>query len=44
MKRIVAQFNVRGRDLGCVVAEAQARIKPVLNLPSGYWIDWGWPV
>lgn len=41
MKRIVVQFNVRGRDLGSVVAEAQAKIKPALQLPSGYWTDWG---
>jgi len=41
MKRIVVQFNVRGRDLGSVVAEAQAKIKPLLQLSSGYWIDWG---
>jgi cobalt-zinc-cadmium resistance protein CzcA len=41
MKRIVVQFNVRGRDLGSVVAEAQAKLKPALQLPSGYWTDWG---
>ncbi len=41
MKRIVVQFNVRGRDLGSVVADAQARLAPVLKLPSGYWTDWG---
>jgi cobalt-zinc-cadmium resistance protein CzcA len=41
MKRIVVQFNVRGRDLGSVVAEAQAKLKPLLQLPAGYWTDWG---
>ncbi len=41
MKRIVVQFNVRGRDLGSVVAEAQAKIKSLLQLPSGYWTNWG---
>jgi cobalt-zinc-cadmium resistance protein CzcA len=41
MKRIVVQFNVRGRDLGSVVAEAQTRLTKTLVLPSGYWTDWG---
>lgn len=41
MKRIVVQFNVRGRDLGSVVEEAQNKLKPVLQLPSGYWTAWG---
>ncbi len=41
MKRIVVQFNVRGRDLGGVVAEAQAKLKPLLNLPTGYSLEWG---
>lgn len=41
MKRIVVQFNVRGRDLGSVVAEAQQRLDQSLKLPSGYFTDWG---
>ena len=41
MKRIVVQFNVRGRDLGSAVAEAQSRLKPMLQLPPGYWTSWG---
>ena len=41
MKRIVVQFNVRGRDLGGVVAEAQAKLKPLIQLPAGYRTDWG---
>ena len=40
-KRIVVQFNVRGRDLGSVVADAQARIGRMVPLPTGYWLDWG---
>ncbi len=40
-KRLVVQFNVRGRDLGSVVADAQARIAKAIVLPTGYWIDWG---
>ncbi|MDX2267749.1 MAG: CusA/CzcA family heavy metal efflux RND transporter [Bryobacter sp.] len=41
MQRIVVQFNVRGRDMGSVVAEAQGRIQKALRLPPGYWTDWG---
>ncbi|MBY0502566.1 MAG: CusA/CzcA family heavy metal efflux RND transporter [Bryobacteraceae bacterium] len=40
-KRLVVQFNVRGRDLGSVVGEAQARIQRTVTLPTGYWLDWG---
>ncbi len=40
-RRIAATFNVRGRDLGSVVADAQARIDKQLKIPAGYWIDWG---
>lgn len=39
-RRIVVSANVRGRDLGSFVAEAQDAVKQV-SLPSGYWIDWG---
>ena len=41
MKRIVVQFNVRGRDLGSVVAEAQLKLKQLLKLPPGYSLEWG---
>ena len=41
-RRIVVQCNVRGRDLGGFVAEAQSRIEKRLGrLPEGYWIGWG---
>lgn len=41
-RRIVVQSNVRGRDLGGFVAEAQARIEKKLGqLPEGYWLGWG---
>ena len=33
--------NVRGRDLGSFVAEAQQRIAAEVDLPSGYWLDYG---
>ena len=40
-RRIVVQSNVRGRDLGSFVAEAQRRIDGRVPLPTGYYIDWG---
>ena len=42
-RRIVVQSNVRGRDLGSFVAEAQARIDREVrpHLPRGYSIAWG---
>ncbi|MEE3627582.1 CusA/CzcA family heavy metal efflux RND transporter [Nitrospirillum sp. BR 11752] len=39
-RRIVIQANVRGRDIGSFVAEAQGRLAAV-PLPSGYWVTWG---
>jgi len=40
-RRIVVSANVRGRDLGSFVAEAQQKMNEQLKLPSGYWIGWG---
>jgi cobalt-zinc-cadmium resistance protein CzcA len=40
-RRMVVQANVRNRDLGSFVAEAQVRMREGLDLPSGYWIRWG---
>lgn len=40
-RRIVVQCNVRGRDLGGFVAEAQERLSAELDLPSGYFIAYG---
>lgn len=39
-RRIFVQCNVRGRDLGSFVAEAQEKVKAV-SLPPGGWLDWG---
>jgi len=36
-RRIVVQCNVRGRDVGSFVAEAQQRIADEVNLPQGYY-------
>jgi heavy metal efflux system protein len=40
-RRIVVTANVRGRDLGSVVKEAQQRVARNVKLPAGYWINWG---
>ncbi len=40
-RRIVVQANVRGRDLGSFVAEAQRRMGEAVTLPAGYSVTWG---
>jgi len=41
-RRITVQVNVRGRDVGSFVAEAQRRIAAEVRLPPGrYHIEWG---
>jgi cobalt-zinc-cadmium resistance protein CzcA len=40
-RRIVIQSNVRGRDIGSFVAEAQAAIDREVKLPTGYYLAWG---
>lgn len=35
------QANIRGRDTGSFVAEAQARLDAEVSLPEGYFITWG---
>ncbi|MBL8673939.1 MAG: CusA/CzcA family heavy metal efflux RND transporter, partial [Rhodospirillales bacterium] len=40
-RRIVVSANVRDRDLGSFVAEAQRRVAAEVRLPAGYWIGWG---
>jgi cobalt-zinc-cadmium resistance protein CzcA len=40
-RRIVVTANVRNRDLGSFVAEAQQQIAEKVKLPAGYWIGWG---
>ena len=40
-RRVVVTSNVRGRDLGSFVEDAQARIVESVTLPAGYWIAWG---
>jgi cobalt-zinc-cadmium resistance protein CzcA len=42
-RRLTIQCNVRGRDVGSFVAEAQARIAQAVRLPEsgGYRLEWG---
>ena len=40
-RRMVVTANVRGRDLGGFVAELRERIGAQVELPTGYWIDYG---
>ena len=40
-RRVVVTANVRGRDLGSFVEEAQTRINSEVDLPAGYWLDYG---
>lgn len=39
-RRVVVQANVRGRDLGSFVAEAQRRVKAEVSLPTGAYLTW----
>ncbi|MEC8524472.1 MAG: CusA/CzcA family heavy metal efflux RND transporter [Pseudomonadota bacterium] len=40
-RRIVISANVRGRDLGSFVGEVQRRAMSEIDLPSGYWLEYG---
>ncbi|NOT59404.1 MAG: efflux RND transporter permease subunit [Acidobacteria bacterium] len=40
-RRIVIQSNVRGRDIGSFVADAQAAFDREVKLPTGYFVTWG---
>jgi cobalt-zinc-cadmium resistance protein CzcA len=40
-RRIVVTANVRGRDLGGFVNELQERVAAEVEVPTGYWIDYG---
>ncbi len=37
----VIQMDVRGRDIDGFVQEANAAIKQTVDLPAGYWVEWG---
>ncbi|MCE7932468.1 MAG: CusA/CzcA family heavy metal efflux RND transporter [Xanthomonadales bacterium PRO6] len=40
-RRVVVTANVRGRDLGSFVADARAAVADQVELPEGYWIEYG---
>ena len=40
-RRVVVTANVRGRDIGSFVAEAEQRMRAEVEIPSGYWSSWG---
>jgi len=40
-RRIVVQANIRGRDMGSFVAEAQELLDLQVTLPEGYFLTWG---
>jgi cobalt-zinc-cadmium resistance protein CzcA len=40
-RRIVVEFNVEGRDIGGLVAEAQTLLSARLGLPPAYYLTWG---
>jgi cobalt-zinc-cadmium resistance protein CzcA len=40
-RRVVITANVRGRDLGSFVTELQQRIGAEVEVPPGYWIEYG---
>ena len=40
-RRIVVTANVRGRDLGSFVKDVQKSIEEQVEIPAGYWIEYG---
>ena len=40
-RRVVVTANVRGRDIGSFVAEAERKIQQTVKVPVGYWTTWG---
>jgi len=40
-RRVVVTANVRGRDLGSFVKDVQAAVAEEVELPPGYWLDYG---
>lgn len=40
-RRIVVENNIRGRDLGSFVSEAQRAVAREISLPTGYELTWG---
>ena len=40
-RRVVATAEVRGRDIGSLVADAQAKVNEQVKLTPGTWLTWG---
>jgi cobalt-zinc-cadmium resistance protein CzcA len=40
-RRVVVGANVRGRDLGSFVRDVQRAVEEQVELPAGYWIEYG---
>ena len=40
-RRVVVTANVRGRDLGSFVGDVQRAVAETVELPPGYWIEYG---
>lgn len=40
-RRVVVTANVRGRDIGSFVTEAERRMRETVTIPAGYWTAWG---
>lgn len=38
---VIVSANVRGRDIGSFVEEAEAAINTQVKVPAGYWTTWG---
>lgn len=40
-RRVVVTANVRGRDIGSYIGDAQQQIADQVKIPEGYWVGWG---
>lgn len=40
-RNVVVTANVRDRDIGSYVAEAQQLVQKNVKIPAGYWLNWG---
>jgi cobalt-zinc-cadmium resistance protein CzcA len=40
-RRVVVTANVRGRDLGSFVGDVQRSVEQLVDVPPGYWVEYG---
>ncbi|MAT66724.1 MAG: CusA/CzcA family heavy metal efflux RND transporter [Gammaproteobacteria bacterium] len=40
-RRVFVQLNVRGRDMGSVVADIERQVAEKIDLPAGYYVEYG---